>query len=74
MQYEIQHSADGITGWSESIIVEEQSYTLNGIPNGQDHFARVRSRNPVSGEVSDWAATVTATPVIGEWDDDVFWQ
>ena len=74
MQYEIQHSPDGVSGWSDPVIVEGEAFTLTGLPTGEDHFARVRSRNPVSGEVSSWAPIVTATPTVGAWDEDVIWQ
>lgn len=61
--YEISHSPDGLDPWSTPVeVLDEEEYEITGLTNGEDHFARVRSKNEVSGNVSGWSAVVSATP------------
>lgn len=58
---EIRHSADGVTAWSTPVEVTSP-YLIDGLPNGEDHFIQLRSKNSVSGYTSPWTEPISQTP------------
>lgn len=70
-EYEVQHSADGITDWTTlGTVPEDDGYYLHtGLAPGSTHHYRVRSRNALGDSDFSVSATATTFTEYQEWKD-----